>query len=270
MTPPLAETRAARRRERRRSRVRAVAAGAAVVLVAAGGTLAWQLTRDEPAPERGATPTTVAPTTTTDPAPDPATVATTKVGDLTAYESPVEGAPSLASLSGITEYGFARTLLVTEQRSGWLQVLLPIRPNEATGWVRESDVTLSETTMEIRVELAAHRLVLLDAGQVVLEAPTVNGKAETPTPLGHFYVTDPVDLTDRPNGAYGAFAIGISAYSEVLLEFNGGPGQVAIHGTTNPGELGQDISNGCVRVTNDVILELARQAPLGTPVTIAA
>jgi lipoprotein-anchoring transpeptidase ErfK/SrfK len=120
------------------------------------------------------------------------------------------------------------------------------------------------------VELGAHRLTLLEGDVVVLEAPTVNGKASTPTPPGRYYITDPVDLTSRPTGAYGAYALGISGYSEVLLEFNGGPGQLAVHGTTETSLLGQDASNGCIRVDNDVITQIATAVPIGTPVTILA
>jgi lipoprotein-anchoring transpeptidase ErfK/SrfK len=56
----------------------------------------------------------------------------------------------------------------------------------------------------------------------------------------------------------------------VLTSFKGGPGQLAVHGTNNAGEVGSNISNGCVRVPNDIILQLALQAPLGTPVNIVA
>jgi lipoprotein-anchoring transpeptidase ErfK/SrfK len=96
----------------------------------------------------------------------------------------------------------------------------------------------------------------------------VIGAPRTPTPLGTFFITDPVDLKSNPNGAYGAYALGLSGYSEVLFEFAGGPGQIAVHGTNNPSQVGQDISNGCIRVPNDIILQIADQAPLGTPVII--
>ena len=62
--------------------------------------------------------------------------------------------------------------------------------------------------------------------------------------------------------------IGISGHSDVLFEFAGGPGQLAVHGTNDPSKMGQNISNGCVRVPNDVILKIANTVPLGTPVTI--
>jgi lipoprotein-anchoring transpeptidase ErfK/SrfK len=145
-----------------------------------------------------------------------------------------------------------------------------MRPNQATGWIRESDVTLGETDYEIVVELSTTTVTLFKAGELVLETASGIGTEETPTPPGQYYVTDPVDLTSEPNGAYGAYALGISGYSEVLLEFNGGPGQIAIHGTTNPADLGQRVSNGCVRVLNETILEIANQVPVGTPFTVVA
>ena len=63
------------------------------------------------------------------------------------------------------------------------------------------------------------------------------------------------------------FAIGLSGHSDVLTDFAGGDGQIAIHGTDNPGDIGQAISHGCVRITNDAIMRLST-LPLGTPVFI--
>ncbi len=64
------------------------------------------------------------------------------------------------------------------------------------------------------------------------------------------------------------FAIGLSGHSNTLSEFAGGDGQIAIHGTNDPGTIGTKVSHGCVRVNNDVILKLAT-LPLGTPVVIS-
>jgi lipoprotein-anchoring transpeptidase ErfK/SrfK len=55
----------------------------------------------------------------------------------------------------------------------------------------------------------------------------------------------------------------------VYTTFEGGDGQIGIHGTNQPEVLGQDVSHGCIRVANAVITRLARQLPLGTPVTIS-
>src|ERR1700716_238692 len=256
----------------RRTRVRAAIAAGVVAALAVGGIAGWALLRDDAkaaSKKRAAAPST---TTTTAPKPVAAVTAAQKVPELTAYQDAVETSAAVTKLSAKTEYGLPRTFLVTDQssRPGWLNVLLPVRPNGASGWIKASDVTLETSDYEIRVELGAHKLTLLKLGQPVLDSGVVIGADKTPTPLGKFYVTDPLDLHSQPNAGYGVFALGISGYSDVLTSFKGGPGQLAVHGTSNPGQVGQNISNGCVRVPNDIIEKIAAQAPLGTPVTIVA
>jgi lipoprotein-anchoring transpeptidase ErfK/SrfK len=62
----------------------------------------------------------------------------------------------------------------------------------------------------------------------------------------------------------------VAGFSEVLFEFDGGPGQLAIHGWNDPSVIGKSVSNGCIRMKNEDIAHLATLAPLGTPVTITA
>jgi lipoprotein-anchoring transpeptidase ErfK/SrfK len=268
-------TRGARRAAQRRTRrlvalgtgvaVVVLAAGAGVVAVSGGG---GERTKAAAAAVPTTTTTTTMPPTTTTTIPPPAVTATTKVPQLQVFDAP-NGTNVVTTLSARTAYRQPRTLLVTEQQPGWLHALLPIRPNGTSGWVRDTDVTLGNSPYKITVDLAQHHLWLTKDGQPVIDSAVVIGRPNTPTPTGTFYITDPVDLRSSPNGAYGAFALGLSGFSNVLFEFNGGPGQIAIHGTPNPDQLGQDISNGCVRVPNDVIVQIAAQAPLGTPVVIA-
>lgn len=259
-----------RRALARRRRLRAVGAGTAIVLALGSVAFALLSRGDDSAVRAAPPPSTSTSTTTTLPAFQPFVTATTTGGDLVAYAEPADGAAELATLSAVTEYSQPRTLLVTDQQPGWIQALLPMRPNGSIGWVRESDVTLGSTTYEIKISLSQHHLVLTNAGEPVLETAIAVGKAATPTALGRFYVTDPVDLQSRPDGAYGAYALGISGYSEVLKTFQGGPGQLAVHGGAWESMLGTDVSNGCIRVLNDTILQIAGVVPLGTPVTIEA
>jgi lipoprotein-anchoring transpeptidase ErfK/SrfK len=200
----------------------------------------------------------------------PAVVATTAVEDLDVFETPNELAGVVTTLSDTTDYGLVRTLLVLRSDGDWHEVLLPIRPNGSTGWVRAADVTLSTTSYRIEVSLSERTVTLFDNGTEVLHVEAAIGTDATPTPPGTYYVTDPVDLRDRPGTGYGAFALGISGFSDVLLSFAGGPGQLALHGTTNPADLGEAVSNGCVRVLDDVIVQIAEIVPLGTPVIVSA
>ena len=89
-----------------------------------------------------------------------------------------------------------------------------------------------------------------------------------PTPTGTFYITELLKQSNA-QGAYGPYAFGLSAFSNVLQSFGGGPGQIGLHGTNEPGVLGTSASHGCIRVSNTIIVRLAGLLPLGTPVVIA-
>ena len=272
--PTAPSSRAERRASSRRNHLRiGIAAALAFVIVAVLGFVVFSGGSDAKPKQVAAPPppatTTVptAPPTTTTTTPPHAVAASTKGGSVPVYDAPNGSVQT--TLSARTDYLQPRTFLVVEKSPDWLKVLLPMRPNNSTGWIRAIDVNLSDVPYEIHVNLGEHMLRMFKDGQEVLSSPVVVGAPNTPTPLGTFYITDPVDLKASPNGAYGAYALGLSGYSEVLFSFNGGPGQIAVHGTNNPGQVGQDISNGCVRVPNDIIVQIADQAPLGTPVIIS-
>jgi lipoprotein-anchoring transpeptidase ErfK/SrfK len=140
----------------------------------------------------------------------------------------------------------------------WLNVLLPIRPNGTDGWVRRSDVTLTANQFRIEVHLQNHVINVFDGNHRVLHAPIGVGTGETPTPGGAFFIRSLIASTDP---VYGTFAFGLSGFSEVHESFNGGPGDIGIHGTNDPGAVGTDVSNGCIRLTNDKVEQLAGLLP---------
>jgi lipoprotein-anchoring transpeptidase ErfK/SrfK len=148
-------------------------------------------------------------------------------------------------------------------------VQLPERPNGSTGWVRADDVTTTRHQYRIEVSLSGHVLSAYEGNQRILETPAAIGQETTPTPTGHFYTTELLRPTN-PKGAYGPYAFGLSAHSDVLTDFAGGDGTVGIHGTNDPSSLGTDASHGCVRIGNDAITSLAESVPVGTPVDIVA
>ncbi len=162
----------------------------------------------------------------------------------------------------------ARVFLVRERRGGWLRVLLPVRPNGASGWIRARRVVLRTNPYRVDVHLRAHRLVVHRGAAVVLRTPIGVGRAVTPTPRGLAFVTRALRQPD-PRGDYGPWALGLSVYSPVLTSFGGGPGEVGIHGTNAPAGIGSDVSHGCIRLPNAAIRRLAHTLPLGTPVRIA-
>jgi lipoprotein-anchoring transpeptidase ErfK/SrfK len=94
----------------------------------------------------------------------------------------------------------------------------------------------------------------------------VVGKPSTPTPGGHFFVEESLALAGQVGGP---FALATSARSDVLQEFEGGPGQIAIHGTDYlAGALGSAASHGCIRLSTPAITWLAQRIGSGVSLTI--
>ncbi len=149
----------------------------------------------------------------------------------------------------------------------WVRVRLPGRPNGHSGWIRTTHTRGSVTEWQLAISLSTRRLTVSRDGRVVHRFSAVVGRPSTPTPLGSFFVEEAVALA--PGDAGGPFALATSARSEVLQEFNGGPGQIALHGTANlSGALGTAASHGCVRLSPSAITWLARRVGRGVPLVI--
>ena len=141
MAEPAAPTsRSERRAHARRSRVRiAIAAGLAIVVLAVLGFVVFAGgSEDEPKKVAAPPPTTTtvitAPPTTTTTTPPHAVAALTKGGAIQVYDAPNGGVTT--TLSARTDYLQPRTFLVVENQGDWLKVMLPMRPNNSTGFIR--------------------------------------------------------------------------------------------------------------------------------------
>lgn len=177
------------------------------------------------------------------------------------------GGPAITALPNPTKVGAPRVALVVAEVGDWLQVLLPLRPNNSVGWVQRRDVDVARTTVRVEIDRAARRVRVVDADTVVMDEPVAVGRAATPTPSGQFFVTELL-RPPNPAGAYGPYAFTLSGYSTVFQRFGSGDGAVGLHGTNQPRALGSDASHGCVRLSNEAIGRLAALLPLGTPVLI--
>jgi lipoprotein-anchoring transpeptidase ErfK/SrfK len=149
----------------------------------------------------------------------------------------------------------------------WLRVRLPGRPNGHTGWISSARTRPGSTEWSIQVDLSARRVAVYDLGRVVRRFPAVVGKASTPTPRGRFFVEEALALS--PSAPGGPYALATSARSNVLQEFDGGPGQIALHGRNDlSGALGTASSHGCIRLSTGAITWLSRRIGAGTPLAI--
>lgn len=154
--------------------------------------------------------------------------------------------------------------------AGWLKVLLPMRPNGSTGWIREANAIVSRNIMRIVISRKRHVLTLFRKGHVVRRLGVALGKPSTPTPKGHFAIYQ--KIREPELSPLGPWALHLTAHSNVLFEFAGGPGRVAIHGARGElwAEAGTNPSHGCIRVPDPGITRIAPLVSAGTPVDIVA
>jgi lipoprotein-anchoring transpeptidase ErfK/SrfK len=244
-----------------------ILAAAGAVLLASGCGAGDGTAADRPAPATGASPeTTTAGATAAETAiaPELSVVAAAK-GELSVYSTANAAVASLV-LPAHTALGSQTVVLVLGTPvADRVEVSLPIRPNGSTGWVALGDVTLHTVDEKVVVDLAGRSLTVYRGDEVLLTTPVAIGSEENPTPTGSFFVTDRVRSLDP---VYGDRAYGLSGRSTSLSEFAGGDGQIGIHGTNNPGSIGQAVSHGCIRVPNEVALQLESLLLPGTPVVV--
>lgn len=185
-----------------------------------------------------------------------------------------DSSPMIGNVPTTTQWGGDTQLLVKDatRTDGdlWLDVRVPGRPNGRHGWIRADKASLSTTPYRIEVRRATKRLSLFKRGRAVRSIKVVVGAAATPTPTGYFAVADKLQLSDSKH-FLGSWVLPLTAYSDVLHTFDGGIGQIALHGRGGASLLqpvGAAASHGCVRIENTQINRIAALVPTGTPVVI--
>ena len=106
--------------------------------------------------------------------------------------------------------------------------------------------------------------------RLVRSLRAVVGKPSTPTPAGLFAVAAELRQPEA-NEFEGTWVLPLTAHSNVLRQFDGGDGQVALHGRGGASlldPLGTARSHGCVRLANAAIGWIAAHVPTGTPVRV--
>jgi lipoprotein-anchoring transpeptidase ErfK/SrfK len=188
-----------------------------------------------------------------------------------AHSAPNADAHAIEVVAGRRPLTRVPTVLPVLGRGGrghsWLRVRLPGRPNSHAGWISARGTRATETEWRILVSLSARRVTVTRSGRAVRRFRAVVGKPSTPTPRGVFFVEEALALSSYEAG--GPYALATSARSNALQEFDGGPGQIALHGTDNlTGALGTAVSHGCIRLGTHAITWLSRRIGAGVPVTV--
>lgn len=155
---------------------------------------------------------------------------------------------------------------VIERRGSWAHILLPTRPNGASGWIDTSGgvVESAQNGYTATVDLSEFRLTVRRDGERIGRYEVGIGKPAHPTPTGRAYII--ASIKEQVND-YSPIVLPFSVHSNTHKTFGGGPGTVGIHTWPDDGFLGTARSDGCIRVTGSALRELAK-LPLGTIVDI--
>jgi lipoprotein-anchoring transpeptidase ErfK/SrfK len=147
-------------------------------------------------------------------------------------------------------------------------VPVPYRGADATGWIPLKGLARSWTPYSVHVDLSRHELTVLRLNKVILRVAAATGAPASPTPPGHYFVTDRVPV--YVGSPFGSFAFGLSGIQTHLpAGWRGSGNQLAIHGTNDPGSIGRSASAGCIRVSEPSLAGLRPILVLGTPVVIS-
>ncbi|MCE2525616.1 MAG: L,D-transpeptidase family protein [Acidimicrobiia bacterium] len=197
-------------------------------------------------------------------------------GIIPVYDSP-DGTRLAFPDGDVWSYTFRRNRLVVRVLQGnesdeWVQVELPVRPNGAQGWVRAENFTWSTVSHHVLIDVSDRSVTLYDGDNLVATTRAIVGKPATPTPTLSGFLVEKLPNHSQENGSIvlGDWILMLSFFSEALNSFGGGLPRIALHGTHIPERVGEALSNGCIRIPNEIVETIARTAPLGTVVNIVA
>ncbi|MBZ0229326.1 MAG: L,D-transpeptidase, partial [Bauldia sp.] len=107
------------------------------------------------------------------------------------------------------------------------------------------------------------------AGLVFRGEAVVGRKAEWPSwrPIDNMIRRSPAKYARYAGGVPGGPNNPLGARALYLYRDNRDT-MYRIHGTNEPQSIGRSVSNGCIRMINDHVIELYDQVPVGTPVTV--
>jgi lipoprotein-anchoring transpeptidase ErfK/SrfK len=170
-----------------------------------------------------------------------------------------------------TELGSPTWVPVVQRSPGWERVLLPSRPNRATGWIytagaRGPQLDTRRSAYLIRISTGTRKLSVYDGSRPLGTWTVAVGAPATPTPTGRTFL---LALLAPLHPTYSPLIMPLGFHSNTLTTFGGGPGTVGLHGWPKPSVFGRAVSHGCVRVPTTGLHVLSR-VPLGSLVVITS
>ena len=150
------------------------------------------------------------------PGTEPSIVAEANVPAVAVFKKPGARRP-FVTLGNPNRHGVRLVFLVKDRRPGWEHVYLPMRPDGATGWIRDAQVVLTSDPYRVVVSLGRHSITVYNRRRIFYKGPAGVGRSVTSTPTGRYYLVELLEQAN-PNGVYGPYAFGTSAFSNCPLQ----------------------------------------------------
>ena len=142
-------------------------------------------------------------------------------------------------------------------------VTVPLKP----------EVTSAAFEKVLLVHIGENKLYYYEDGKIVHEWPVATGQPEFPTPTGIFAVSEkrymPTWINPDPTGWGAGMPESIPPGPSNPLgmrAINWGGTLIRFHGTTATYSLGYNASHGCVRMSNEDVIQLYDLVDVGTPI----
>jgi L,D-transpeptidase catalytic domain len=183
---------------------------------------------------------------------------------LGAYDAP--GGQPRAFLAP-TIRGVELTLPIVERRSGWAAVLIP-SANRTVAWIAPGGWTAVPLRDHIVVVRTTHELFWYRDDTLVRSWTVTLGSAATPTPLGRTFILGRSRLAGAVYADTDVFALGAVPDDPSAVPIGLREAHIGVHTWYHDGELGQNTTDGCIRLTKAGQLLLLAQIQPGTEVLV--
>jgi L,D-transpeptidase catalytic domain/Putative peptidoglycan binding domain len=134
-------------------------------------------------------------------------------------------------------------------------------------------ITKDDFDQVLLLRQSEHRLYFYQDGKITHDWLVATGQPAYPTPTGLWHVTElrymPTWVNPAPDGWGSDMPATIGpGYDNPLglRAINWDASGIRFHGTSNIGSLGTSASHGCVRMSNDDVIELYDMVEVGTPI----
>ncbi|WFE94208.1 L,D-transpeptidase [Micromonospora sp. WMMD987] len=194
----------------------------------------------------------------------PLTEGLTPTRKIAAYDAP-GGRPR--ALLAPTISGVELTMPVVERRTGWTAVLLP-SASRRLAWLPDGGWTKVALRDQIVVQRRTHQLTWYRHGKPVRTWSVSLGLPGQETPLGRTFI---LGTTPPPEPVYGGvdiFALGAVPDDPDAVPSGLKGAHIGLHTWQDDDTLGQDVTNGCVRLTRTAQQTLLTEIRPGTELVV--